>query len=29
MADYGIVDDMLKIVPALVDKIAELKGKTE
>ncbi|PKQ28304.1 MAG: electron transfer flavoprotein subunit alpha/FixB family protein [Candidatus Anoxymicrobium japonicum] len=25
-ADYGIVDDLLKVVPALVDKIKEMKG---
>lgn len=25
-ADYGIVDDLLKVVPALIDKIKELKG---
>lgn len=25
-ADYGIVDDLLKVVPALIDKINELKG---
>jgi electron transfer flavoprotein alpha subunit len=29
VANYGIVDDMLKVVPALVDKISEIKGKTE
>jgi len=25
-ADYGIVDDLLKVVPALIDKIKEMKG---
>ena len=25
-ADYGIVDDLLKVVPAMIDKIKELKG---
>lgn len=25
-ADYGIVDDLLKVVPALIDKIKEIKG---
>ncbi|HEY41408.1 MAG TPA: electron transfer flavoprotein subunit alpha/FixB family protein [Dehalococcoidia bacterium] len=29
VANYGIVDDLLKVVPALVNKISELKGKTE
>jgi electron transfer flavoprotein alpha subunit len=26
MADYGIVDDLFKVVPKLVEKIQELKG---
>ncbi|HEY5494274.1 MAG TPA: electron transfer flavoprotein subunit alpha/FixB family protein [Candidatus Anoxymicrobiaceae bacterium] len=25
-ADYGIVDDLLKVVPAMIDKIKEMKG---
>jgi electron transfer flavoprotein alpha subunit len=25
-ADYGIVDDLLKVVPALIDKLKEMKG---
>lgn len=25
-ADYGIVDDLLKVVPALIDKLKEIKG---
>jgi len=29
VANYGIVDDVLKVVPALVNKISELKGRTE
>jgi electron transfer flavoprotein alpha subunit len=29
VANYGIVDDLLKVVPALVSKISELRGKTE
>jgi electron transfer flavoprotein alpha subunit len=29
VANYGIVDDLLKVVPALVSKISELKGKGE
>ena len=28
VADYGIVDDLLKVVPVLVSKISELKGGT-
>ena len=29
VANYGIVDDILQVVPALVKKISELKGKTK
>jgi len=25
-ADYGIVDDLFKVVPALTDKLKEMKG---